>query len=37
MGKILRGAKTCKRLIIKEIVKYFGVKKGIYTEGFPQK
>jgi hypothetical protein len=32
---ILRDPKIHKRLIIKPIVKRFGVKKGIYTEGYP--
>jgi hypothetical protein len=33
MLKILRGYKTHKRLIIKQIVKRFYVKNGFYTEG----
>jgi hypothetical protein len=35
--KILRGPSNHKRLIISPIVKRFGVKNGIYTEGSSQK
>jgi hypothetical protein len=31
---VLRGYKTHKRLIIKQVVKRFGIKKGRNTEGF---
>jgi hypothetical protein len=33
MGKVLRGVKTHKRLIINQIVERFVVKNGVYTEG----